>query len=171
MEDQKKVHYRKVFKSDHLSVADLEEFQENGHNLIFTVSCVRQEYDVRVAGKKIDANIAYFVEDIKPLVLNAGNSKIMGRLANNPYVGYWNDITLQLYIDQNAKLKGEVVGGVRIHPNPVRLQKRIITPDDTKLWDRVVAAYKRDGDLVKVLQSAEISQEHQKLIVQQVKNV
>ena len=171
MEDQKKVHYRKVFKSDHLSVADLDEYQENGHKLIFTVSYVRQEYGVRVAGKTIDANIAHFVEDIKPLVLNAGNSKIMGKLAKNPHVGYWTNIAVQLYIDQNAKLKGEVVGGVRIHPNPVILQKRVITPEDTKLWSRAVNAYKRDGNLLKVLQSAEISEEHQNMIIQQANNV
>ena len=84
-----KTHYRKVFKSDHLGVADLEEFIEGGSNLIFTIKHVRQERGAKVAGKKIDANIAYFVENIKPLVLNATNSKLVSKLAGTCFVEDW----------------------------------------------------------------------------------
>ena len=69
----KKSHYRNVFKSDHLSSYDLEDFTEQGRPLEFTIKNVVQELGTKVAGKKIDANIAYFVEPIKPLVLNATN--------------------------------------------------------------------------------------------------
>ena len=82
-----KTHYRKVFKSDHLGVADLEEMLEEGKQLIFTVKQVKQEYGAKVAGRTIDANIAYFQENIKPMVLNAGNSKVMRSFANkSPFV-------------------------------------------------------------------------------------
>ena len=159
-----KTHYRKVFKSDHLGRADLEDFLEAGSNLTFTIKQVRQEYGAKVAGRKIDANIAYFEENIKPLVLNAGNSKTVGTLVGSSFVEDWNNITVKLYIDHTAKLKGEVVGGVRVSPTPVRSQRPLITPQNTKLWDRAVAACKRDGNLNKVLASADISEEHQKLI-------
>ena len=46
-----KTHYRKVFKSDHLSSYDLEDFIEEGRALDFTISHVNQETQVRVAGK------------------------------------------------------------------------------------------------------------------------
>ena len=72
-----KTHYRKVFKSDHLGVADLEDFIEEKKPLIFTIKEVKQEFDTIVAGKKINANIAYFVEKIKPMVLNSTNTKIL----------------------------------------------------------------------------------------------
>ena len=68
-----KNHYRKVFKSDHLGVADLEDLIEQKKPLIFTIKEVKQEWGVPVAGKKGNHNIAYFVEPIKPLVVNAGN--------------------------------------------------------------------------------------------------
>lgn len=170
MENKAKTHYRKVFKSDHLGIADLEDYKEQGHNLIFTISHVRQEIGVRVAGRKMDGNIAYFVEGIKPLVLNATNSKIMKELTNSSFIEDWSGVVVELYIDPNVSMKGEVVGGVRINPNPVRLQKRVITPEDQNLWSRAVAAYKRDGNLLRVLQSAEISQEHQNMIIQQAQN-
>jgi hypothetical protein len=72
-----KHHYRNVFKSDHLSSADLEDLIENGTPLIFTISHAKQEIGAKVAGKKIDANIIYFKEAIKPMVVNATNGKII----------------------------------------------------------------------------------------------
>jgi hypothetical protein len=165
MSNDNKTHYRKVFKSDHLGCADLEDFIESGSSLIFTITRVQQEVGTRVAGRKINANIAYFAEDIKPLVLNATNSKVMKNLTQSSFVEDWFNIPVQLYIDPTASLKGEIVGGVRINPNRVSKQKVVITPENTKLWDRAVAAYKRDGNLVKVLAHADMSEEHQKLII------
>ena len=112
-----KTHYRKVFKSDHLGVADLEDFIEEKKPLIFTIKEVKQEFDTIVAGKKINANIAYFVEKIKPMVLNSTNSKILKSFSKgSPFVEDWNNTLIELYIDANVKMKGDVVGGVRIRP-------------------------------------------------------
>ena len=108
-------HYRKVFKSDHLGVADLEEMIEEGKPLIFTISEVKQEWDVVVAGRKGNHNIAYFKEDIKPLVVNSINSKVIKSFAKgSPFVEDWKDLTLELFVDSTVKMKGETVGGVRI---------------------------------------------------------
>lgn len=110
-----KTHYRKVFKSDHLGVADLEDLIEAKKSLIFTIKEVKQEYNTSVAGKKINANIAYFKENIKPLVLNSTNSKIVKSFNNNsPFVEDWKNTLIELYIDANVKMKGDIVGGVRI---------------------------------------------------------
>lgn len=119
-----KNHYRKVFKSDHLGVADLEEFMEEGRPLVFTVKETRQflidpnikNSGVVVAGKRISCNVAYFIEPIKPMVLNATNSKIMQSFHKDksPMVEDWNNMTIELYVDKGVKMKGEVVGGIRI---------------------------------------------------------
>jgi hypothetical protein len=132
-----KTHYRKVFKSDHLGVADLEDYTEAGHNLVFTIRCVKQEIGVKVAGRKIDANIAYFVEKVKPLVVNATNSKTMRELTGSPFVEDWSNTTIQLYIDSTAKLKGEVVGGVRIS------SKRIA--NNSPLYEKIKNAASEDA--------------------------
>lgn len=123
-----KTHYRKVFKSDHLGSADLEEFLEDGKKLVFTIKEVKQEIGATVAGKKINANIAYFVEKIKPLVLNATNSKIVKNLAKSPFVEDWQNIAVELFIDHSVKMKGEIVGGVRIKSQPPKqLSKREVS--------------------------------------------
>lgn len=116
-----KTHFRKVFKSDHLGSADLEEFKEEGKALIFTIKEVKQEYNTKVAGRKIDANIAYFKQNVKPLVLNATNSAVLKKISGSPFVEDWKDITIELYIDHNVKMKGEVVGGVRIKDEPPKV--------------------------------------------------
>ena len=124
-----KTHYRKVMKSDHLGIADLEDLIEEKKPLIFTIREVKQQYGVSVAGKKGDFNIAYFVEQIKPLVLNSTNAKVVKAFANNsPFVEDWKNIRVELFIDENVKMKGEVVGGVRIKQvQPMPKQKPAFT--------------------------------------------
>lgn len=166
-----KTHYRKVFKSDHLSTADLEDFLESGKPLIFTIKQVRQEQNAKVAGRKINANIAYFQENIKPLVLNATNSKTMKNLTCSSFVEDWCNVTVELFIDPTASLKGEIVGGVRISPRPVRLQKPVITPDNNQMWNRAVNSFRQTGSLEAVLSNADVSPEHQQMIVNEAQNV
>lgn len=112
-------HYRKAYKSDHLGVADLEEMIEEGKKLFFTIKEVKQE-DKVVAGARSKTglyNIAYFVEPIKPWVLNAGNAKIIkGFAGNNAFVENWKNIPVELYIDETVKMAGSVVGGVKVRP-------------------------------------------------------
>lgn len=127
---ENKHHYRNVFKSDHLGSADLEDLTEQGTKLIFTIKEVKQEKQAKVAGKKIDANIAYFVENIKPLVLNATNSKTVKSFAKtkehpngSPFVEDWKNIIIELYVDENVQMKGEKTQGVRIRPVQPAIKK------------------------------------------------
>lgn len=158
-----KTHYRKVFKSDHLGVADLEELIEDGKKLIFTIKEVKQEWQTLVAGKKIDANIAYFNENIKPLVLNSSNSKQVSKFANSKFIEDWKNITLELYINASVKLKGEVVGGVRIRPVQPRIENPELTPTH-KRWEDAKKAVK-EGKKDAVLSKFKISENNLKLLL------
>lgn len=134
-----KTHYRKVFKSDHLGVADLEEYIEEKRPLTFTIKEVRQEINVAVAGRRGNHNIAYFYENVKPLVLNSTNSKIVKSFnKNSPFVEDWKDTKVKLYIDENVKMKGEIVGGVRI--NPIQPKEKIKPPFTNANFDKAKKA-------------------------------
>ena len=111
-----KHHYQKVYKSDHLGQADLEDLIEKGKPLIFTVKETKQEINIMVAGKKGDHNIVYFNEKIKPWVINKTNGKQLKIFSGSPFVEDWKNITIELYIDPTVKLKGETCGGIRIKP-------------------------------------------------------
>jgi hypothetical protein len=166
---ENKTHYRKVFKSDHLGVADLEDFIEESRKLIFTIKQVKQEIGVTVAGRKGNHNIAYFNESIKPLVLNATNSKVVksfnfikGTNLPSPFVEDWSNTIIELYIDPNVKMKGEVVGGVRIRPKqPVTVLPNL-TPTHAR-WEEAKKAVK-DGKLAGVQKAFTLSLENLKLI-------
>lgn len=159
-----KTHYRKVFKSDHLGVADLEDLIEEKKRLIFTIKEVKQEYKTLVAGKKIDANIAYFEEQIKPMVLNATNSKIVKSFNNNsPFVEDWSNTKVELYIDSNIKMKGDLVGGVRINPKQPTSEKQNLTPD-SKQWDAAITYLKGGGNIDKIKESYKLSSANEKLL-------
>lgn len=160
-----KNHFRKVYKSDHLSCADLEDFEEQGSDLIFTIKQVKQEYGAKVAGHKINANIAYFVENIKPLVVNAGNGKIIKQLSGSPFVEDWNNITVQLYIDESVILKGQQVGGVRISPKIIKKKKVVVVPENENLWNRAITAYKKNKSFDLIEKHAQISEENKQIII------
>lgn len=141
-----KQHFRKVYKSDHLGAADLEEMIEEGKRLIFIIKEVKQEV-ATVAGKKGEFNIAYFHENIKPWVLNATNAKVVKLFAGgSPFVNDWKNVPVELYVDENVKMKGETVGGVRIKPmKPViAKQKPVFTEANFE------KAHKAGADVAKI---------------------
>lgn len=145
-----KTHYRAVAKSDHLGVADLEDFVEQGSDLIFTIKEVKQELGVMVAGKKGNFNIAYFVEKIKPLVLNPTNGKILKLLTKTPWIQDWSGVTIKLYIDENVSFGKERTGGVRIAmqlPQPKEIIKEKEYIDDAR-FSKALQSIK-DGDFTK----------------------
>lgn len=158
---ENKTHYRRVFKSDHLGIADLEDFIEEKKRLVFTVKEVTQEIGVPVAGRKGNYNIAYFKEAIKPLVLNATNSKIMKGFNNgSPFVEDWNNTTVELYIDSNVKMRGEIVGGVRIKPKQPSLTKPQLIPD-MKEWNDAVRYLQGDGTIDAIKKRYSLSKENE----------
>lgn len=124
---ENKTHYRKVHKSDHLGVADLEEMKEEGmQKFIFTIKEVKQFIQVPgdknsgivVAGRKGSHNIVYWTNPkIKPWALNATNSKQISTFMKSPFVEEWKDLTIELFIKNGVKaVSGGTTDGVRIKP-------------------------------------------------------
>ena len=118
------VSYRIAYKSDHLGVVDLEEMIENKQSLIVTIKEVWHEQGAVVAGSKGNFNIAYFEENIKPLVLNSTNATTVRRLCNGgATLNTWKmPVTVELFIDASVKMKGQIVGGVRLRRAELKKQ-------------------------------------------------
>jgi hypothetical protein len=154
-----KTHYRKAFDSPYLSSADIVE------PTMLTVAYVRLEPDHTKKTKDL-FNTAHFVEKelrpgekLKPMILNATNSKQMKNLTGTPFIEEWNNVRVTVYVDPNVKFGKESVEGLRISSKPPA--RNVLTPDKTKLWDNAKAAFKRDGNLDSVLARVDISEEHQ----------
>lgn len=150
-------HYRKVFDSPYLSSVDVVD------PIVLTIDRVAQEPD-KTKKSKDKFNTAYFSEQfirpgekLKPMILNATNSKMVAGLAESPFIEDWNNIRVTVYVERGIKFGRDVVDGLRIMPAPVR---REITPNSGRMWEAAKAAYKRDGCLDKVLEKADMSDAH-----------
>lgn len=163
MNDTSKTHYRKAFDSPYLSSADIVE------PTALTVRRVTLETD-RTKKTKDKFNTAYFVEKelrpgepLKPMILNATNSKTMKGLTGSAFIEDWNDVRITVYVDPNVKFGKDNVEGLRISPKaPGRKQ---LTPSQKAQWESAKAAYKRDGNLEAVLARVDISEDHQRQLI------
>lgn len=162
MNDATKTHYRKAFDSPYLSSADIVE------PTTLTIGRVSLRPDLTKKTKD-EFNTAYFVEKeirpgeaLKPMILNATNSKVMRSLANSPFIEDWADIRVTIYVDGAVRFGKETVEGLRISPH--KPEKPLLTPDKTKAWANAKAAYLRDGNLDEVLKRVHMSEDHKQAL-------
>lgn len=167
---EEKIHYRKAFDSPYLSSADVVE------PVVLTIAYCTLSPD-KTKKTKDEFNTAHFAEQeirrgekLKPMILNATNSKTLKTLTGTPYITDWKNVSVTIYVDQNVRFGKESVEGLRISPHHPEVTKKVLTPNMPKLWTNAKAAYKRDGNLNKVLEYIEISEDHQALIVQECKS-
>lgn len=159
-----KTHYRKAFKSPYLGSADIVG------ETVLTIARVSLEPD-KTKKTKDSFNTAYFQESeirpgekLKPMILNATNSKTLYRMTDSAFIDDWAGVKICVYVDKNVRMMGDTVEGLRIKPAPKRPE---ITKANQNLWGRAVAAYKRDGNFDEVIKHADISEENQSLIMEE----
>jgi len=158
-----KTHYRKAFNSPYLSSADIVE------PTTLTISNVKLEADKSKKTKDV-FNTAYFSEreirkgeELKPMILNACNSKAIKVLAGSPYIDDWNNIRVTVYVDSNVRFGRDTVDGLRINTNPPKEKKFLVK--GTAQWFSAVLAYKRDKNFNAILKRVNISEEDKKTII------
>jgi len=161
-----KTHYRKAFNSPYLSSADIVG------QTILTISHVTLSGDETKKTKDI-FNTAHFVEreirqgeKLKPMILNAHNSKILRDLTGSHFLEDWKNIPVTIYVDSNVRFGRDTVEGLRISPQPPVLTKPELTPVNTQRWNSAVEACKRDGKIDAVLERCSMSGENKLLLKQ-----
>lgn len=163
-----KTHYRKAFNSPYLSSADVTE------PTVLTIKRVTLEADKTKKTKDV-FNTAYFVEreirkgePLKPMILNATNSKTIKNLSGSAYIDDWNNISVTIYVDSNVRFGKETTEGLRI--SPVAPKKMQFISPGTKAWENAKAAYIRDGNLHAVLDRVSITSENQDKLIKECKD-
>lgn len=158
MDNNEKTHYRKAFNSPYLSSADIVT------PVVLTVSHVRLELD-KTKKTKDCFNTIYFIEkeirkgeQLKPMILNAHNSKIMRDMCGSPFIDDWANTPISVYVDKNVKFGRDTVEGLRINPNRPQLNKPELI-QGSSAWANAKAAYLRDGNFEKVLARVSMSEE------------
>ena len=150
-------HYRKVFDSPYLSSMDVVD------PITLTIAKVTQESD-KTKKSKDTFNTAYFEErfirdgeKLKPMILNATNSKMLASMTGTPFIEEWGGTRITVYVERGIKFGRDTVDGLRIMPAP---ERKVITPQDARMWAAAKTASQRDGNLDKVLAKADMAEEH-----------
>lgn len=163
MTHDNKTHYRKAFNSPYLSSADVTE------PTILTILRVVLEKD-KTNKTKDSFNTAYFMEkeirpgeELKPMVLNATNSRTMRDLTGSPYIDDWQNVMVTVYVDPNVRFGKDTVEGLRIGSERPRLIKPELQPA-TKAWKNAIIAYKRDGNFDAIEKRMSISDSNKELL-------
>lgn len=159
MTDNGKTHFRKAFDSPYLSSADIVE------PTALTIAHVRLEPDHTKKTRDL-FNTAHFVEKelrpgekLKPMILNATNSKMLRNLTGTPFIEEWVNFRVTVYVEPNVKFGKESVEGLRISskaPSPpvdveawIEKANASLTPESLQeVWKRGGAELKdtnRDG--------------------------
>ncbi|ECO4906471.1 hypothetical protein FYP34_23555 [Salmonella enterica] len=162
---EQKTHYRKAFDSPYLSSADIVE------PTILTISRAVLENDKTKKTKDV-FNTAYFEEKelrpgekLKPMILNATNSKMLKSITGSPFLEDWSGVKVTVFVDKNVRFGKESVEGLRI--SPARVTKPSLTPDKTQAWNNAKTAFKRDGNLNAVMSRMDISEAHRQQLIKE----
>lgn len=171
MKDNKdKTHYRKAFNSPYLSSGDIVE------PTILTIKNVQLLPD-KTKRTKDNFNTAFFTEkeirpgeELKPMILNATNSRTMKDLTGSAFIDDWNNVPVTVYVDTNVRFGRDTLEGLRISKEKPRMQKPEVAPGLSS-WNHAITAYLRDGNLNAVKEKATITPENEKLLIKEAKNV
>lgn len=109
-----KTHYRKAFDSPYLSSADIVD------PVVLTIKRVTLEPD-RTKKTKDEFNTAWFMERelrpgeaLKPMILNATNSKMLAKLTGSKWIDDWQNVPVTIYVDAHVRFGKETVEGLRL---------------------------------------------------------
>lgn len=102
-------HWKKLTNPDYLGAYALEP----GQDITATIKSVKVENIVGADGKKEDCTVMRFVENIKPMILNVTNAKVLEKLLKTPFIENWSGRKIQIGVE-SVKAFGDVVDALRI---------------------------------------------------------
>lgn len=144
-------HYRKLANPDYLGAYDFAQGEER----IVTIKEIKREMITGDGGKKEECTVCHFVENYKPMILNATNQKAIARLAETPYIEQWTGKSFKLIVVK-VKAFGDVVDALRIKSEKIVKPILIIgTPN----FDACAKAYKSGTTLEAIKGKYEVSAE------------
>lgn len=140
-------HWKKHDNPDYLGAYALGPNEEP----IYTIKSVGYELVTGEGGKKEECRVAHFVEDVKPMILNATNCKTITKLSGTPNIYEWPGVRIQIFVT-TTKLKGEEVECLRIRPKAPAASKPTM---DTNYpgWPKALEAVKNGETTVEYLET------------------
>ena len=121
MSEEKKTHFKRLFNPDYIGAYALEP----GQDLVLTIKQIKVESITNCDGRKEDAPVMRFEEkNVKPMILNATNSKTIKKIYKSPYLEDWIGKKIQVYA-ANIRAFGEEMEALRVREYIPREAKKI----------------------------------------------
>ena len=156
-----KTHWKKVFNSDYLGAADLD----NGKDLKAVIKSVSVQEVKGSDGSKKNCNVATFTDpNLKPMILNVTNCKLVKKFANSVFINDWNNIPVQIYVKDDIKAFGEVTEGLRLRPAQPAMEKPKLTPD-IPAWGKAIEFLKGTGTMEGIKTKYNISEQDEETLM------
>jgi hypothetical protein len=155
-----KTHWKKVFNSDYLGSCDLED----GKDLKAVIKSVAVKTVKGPDGKEQERNVVTFTDtNLKPMILNATNCKLIKKFAKSVFINDWNNIPVQIYVKDDIKAFGEVTEGLRIRPTQPAMNKPKLIPG-IPAWDKAIEFLSKEGTIEKVKEKYDLTPESEELL-------
>ena len=94
-----KTHWKKLTNPNYLGSWCFQPGEEK----VVTIREVKQEIVQNQNGKE-ECTVAYFTEDIKPMILNKTNSEMIARVLGTPYIEDWKNNKILLRVKKYLHL-------------------------------------------------------------------
>lgn len=133
-----KTHWKKAFNKDYLGSHDLDE-----KDLVAVIDHVEVREVQDTSGGKEKRNVAIFKGNVKPMVLNVTNCKVVKTFATSNYIEDWKDIPVTIY-SKDVKAFGEIVEALRIREKQPVTEKPELTPNH-QAWPKAIEYLSREG--------------------------
>ena len=123
MEKEINIDCMKYRKSTHLASVDVDSIIAEKGKCILTIKEAYFSKGIDVSGTKKDGYFLEFEEDVKPMVANSTNRMKIATIikkqkalssVDSRNIGNWIGMKIELIVDNNVKMMGQVVDGIRV---------------------------------------------------------
>lgn len=109
-----KTNWKKLINPDYLGAYSLDDGNGKYADIVATIQYVKVENVTGPDGKKEDCAVAHFSErDLKPMILNTTNMKMLEKLFHSKYIEDWAGRKIQIGVEA-VKAFGDIVDALRI---------------------------------------------------------
>lgn len=159
MAEEKLTHWKRLVNPNYLGVYSLE----NGKDMTLTIDKVTREVVITTGGKEEECTVAYFKENVKPMILNRTNSKMIQKIYNTPYIEQWRGKRITVYA-ATTKLAKEDVECLRIRQ--MKPENPLLLMTDTENFNKCKTAIKDGYTLEEIKRKWTISSEVEKALLE-----
>jgi hypothetical protein len=161
----------KYRKSTHLASVDIDSIISEKGKCLLTIKEAYFAKGIDVSGNKTDGYFLEFEEDVKPMVANSTNRMKIAKIikenkglnsVESRNIGNWIGWKIELIVDNNVKMMGQVVDGIRVIET---IELPILTKEHPKFKAVKDAIISGQYDIEQVRIKYQVSKEIEQLIL------